>query len=210
MKSIFFVFIFFLLQNLQAQTGSVELMAGDKYLHYQHSISQSMKPGSKWGWQHIATFIKRFRTDPEKGGMPDELMNQGYLTFRVHTLLSVKAGLFYTNAGGYQPTAGLQFFRRKKDITAIINPRLDIRKNGSFELFTMLEFTPSLTRRTRLYTRMQAMTNITRGSHTRSYQMLRVGLTVKGFQVGGGLTLDEYGTTGKVHFNSGLFIRRIF
>lgn len=205
----FFIHAIVIFQNVKAQLGPIELMAGNKYIHYQHSIGQPLKTGSRFGWQHIATLIKRYNVNAERGGMPDELMNQGYLTFRLHPLLSIKSGLFYTNAGGYQPTAGLQFSWHSKDWVVVAAPRIDMIKNGAYELFTMVEYSPSIRKSLKLYTRLQAMSNISKESHNRSYQLLRIGLEIKGFQLGGGLTLDEYGTSGKVHHNSGVFVLRL-
>ncbi|HZF65339.1 MAG TPA: hypothetical protein VEZ55_12665 [Chitinophagaceae bacterium] len=208
-QTLLVAFSLFLIGHLRAQVGPTEFMAGDKYLHYQHSFGQQLKPASRFGWQHIATLIKRYNTDTEKKGMPDELMNQAYITARINNLLSLKGGVFYTNVGGYQPTLGLQLFMHKKDWIIVVAPRTDIVKNGSYEVFAMVEFSPSSSKSTRLYTRLQAMSNANKEYHNRSYQMIRVGLDVKGFRIGGGLTLDEYGTSDKIHYNTGVFIRRM-
>ena len=211
MKQLFSVLItMMVLDKTHAQLGPVEFVAGDQYLHYQHSIAHSFKPNSNFGWQHIATLIKRYNTNMEKGGFPDELMNQAYVTVRIHPVLSLKGGLFYTNVGGYQPTIGLQFFAHKKNWTAILAPRVDVVANGSYEMFVMVEFSPSLSQKIKLYTRLQAMSNFGKENHNRSYQQLRIGFEVKGFQLGGGVTLDEYGALSKVYSNTGVFLRRMF
>ncbi|HEV7330189.1 MAG TPA: hypothetical protein VGN63_04045 [Flavisolibacter sp.] len=211
MKSLLAVVIAVLfIQNIHAQLGPLELMAGDKYLHYQHSLEQPVKPDSPWGWQHIVTLIKSFRTKTEKGTIPDELMNQGYLTFRLHPLLSLKGGLFYTNATGYRPSFSVQTTLHRKNWLVVFAPRVDIEKMGAYELMALVEYMPTIAGNTKLYSRIQAMSNIDREKHNRSYQQFRIGLEKKGYQFGAGLTLDEYGTGGAVHFNSGIFIRRMF
>jgi hypothetical protein len=210
MKQLLFLFaVTSFIQNAQSQLGPIELMAGDKYLHYQHSLSQPLKAESRFGWQHIATLIKRYEPNEGKNAMPDELMNQAYVTFRIHSLLTMKSGLFYTNAGGYTPTAGLQFFLHKKDWVVILAPRVDLNRDPTYELFTMVEFNPSIRLGVKLYARLQAMSNFGRQSHNRSYQLLRVGVDLAGFQFGGGVSLDEYGTSRKVHHNTGFFVRRM-
>ena len=141
--------------------------------------------------------------------MSDELMNQAYLTFRIHQMFSLKGGLFYTNVGGYQPAVALQFFHRHKDWILVAAPRVDLVKNGAYELFLMAEFSPSITKKIKLYTRLQAMSNVSKEGHNRSYQLARIGLDIKNFQVGGGVTLDEYGEEGKLHVNTGVFVRRM-
>lgn len=197
------------IQNTSAQLGPIECMTGNHYLHYQHSLGQKIKPGSKLGWQHIATLIKPYKTDIEKGGIPDEIMNQVYLTYQVHHLFSFKGGLFYTNFGGYLPTFSLQFFMRKKNWTTIVAPRMDFARKNNYEVFALVEFTPSLSQDIKLYTRLQGMSNFNKETHNRSYQQLRVGLTVKDYEVGAGLTLDEYGTLRRLHYNTGVFVRKM-
>ncbi len=194
----------------KGQIGPLEFMAGDRYLHYQHSVSRSFKPESTVGWQHIATLVKRYNTRIEKGGMQDELMNQAYLTLQIHQLLVIKGGLFYTHIGGYQPSVGLQFSSRNKHLSTMLSPRVDLTANGSYEMFAMFEYFPSLSQNKKLYTRLQAMSNFSADHHNRSYQQLRVGVSINTFQVGAGITFDQYGTSGTIYCNSGVFVRRVF
>lgn len=145
MKQLFFSIIWFtLVQNTNAQLGPIEAMGGNKYVHYQHSLGQVLKPESKFGWQHITTLIKRYNVKTEKGGMPDELMNQAYLTYSIHPLLSLKGGLFYTKVRGYEPTVGIQFFLHRGDWVVVAAPRVDLTNNRAYELFTPVEFSPSI------------------------------------------------------------------
>jgi hypothetical protein len=194
--------------NTEAQKGPGEVMLGSDYLHYQHSLAQSFNATSRFGWQHIATFIDRYKTNNEKGGFPDELMNQAYVTFRLSKIFSIKGGLFYTNKTGFKPSAGAQLFITKKNWTFLLSPRVDVVKKGSYELFSLLEFSPSLSGELNLYLRLQAMSNAAK-KHNRSYQLLRIGLQHKRLQYGVALNFDEYGQDGTVYVNSGVFIRRI-
>lgn len=201
--------VFFLFYAAVAQTGPAELMAGDKYMHYQHSLAQSFSPESRTGWQHIATLIKRYDKAGGKTKLADELMNQVYITAQLSPVFSVKGGLFYTNIGGFKPSAGIQVFIHKKNWRLLLSPRADIAKKASYELFTMAEFTPVVAAEIKLYIRLQAMSNAG-VHHNRSYQLLRLGIERKGFQYGAGITTDEYGTNGIIHVNTGVFIRKLF
>jgi hypothetical protein len=210
MKHAFTLLLFvFVSAKMSAQIGPAELMVGHRYIHYQHSLSNSIKTNSKIGWQHIATLIKRYNTNTEKNGLPDELMNQVYLTARINSFMAIKGGLFYTNVGGFKPSIGLQFMVRKKSWMAIASPRVDIARNAAYEMFAVAEYTPSLSANTRLYARLQAMSSINARQHNRSYQQIRIGAECNGFQFGGGLTLDEYGTNRTVYYNKGIFIRKV-
>lgn len=203
------IHLFAVWNHVSAQAGPAELMAGNKYIHYQHSISQSFNSGAVFGWQHIATLIKRYNTNVEKKGFPDELMNQAYITATISQSISLKGGLFYSNAGGFKPSVGLQFFRHKKDWVVILSPRADIGKLAAYELFVLTEFTPAVSQKMRLYFRVQAMSNVGSKQHNRSYQQVRIGFDTGGFQIGGGVTLDEYGTSDAMHYNAGVFIRKM-
>ncbi len=195
-------------QKTYAQTGSAEVMAGHSYLHYQHTLAQSLKPDSRLGWQHVATVVKRYNHSGTKERLPDELMNQAYLSVRLTPSIAFKSGLFYTNGGGYKPAIGLNYFLRKKDYSIALSPRVDVAKKGAYELFAAAEVYPPLTTSLRFYARLQAMTNMRGTHHNRSYQLVRIGIDVKGIQLGGGLTLDEYGNGKPMHYNAGLFIRK--
>lgn len=193
-------------RELHAQSGSAEFLAGHSYLHYQHSIHKSIRPGSVMGWQHIATLIKHYETDPEKGGLPDEVMNQFYLSVRVARGISLKGGLFYTNATGFKPSVSAQFTFSKKDWMMVLAPRMDIKKNPSYELFVVSGYSPDISRTWKLYFRIQAMSSVGK-FHNRSYQLIRAGFSHKRMQFGAGFNSDFYGRSGIMHTNAGLFVQ---
>jgi hypothetical protein len=203
---LFFFSIIFLCSKMYAQKGNLELMTGDSYLHYQHSFTGKIKTDGIIGWQHIATLIKQYNTNPEKGGIPDEVMNQFYVTLNASKAVSFKGGLFYTNATGFKPSAAVQFLLVKKNWMMVISPRIDIMKNPSYELFVVTSYTAPLNELWKLYFRLQAMTSVAH-FHNRSYQLARVGASFKGLQFGAGLNFDEYGRDKKIYNNLGIFIQ---
>jgi hypothetical protein len=203
---LFFLAFILLCSKIYAQKGNLEIMTGDAYLHYQHSFTGEIKPGSIVGWQHIATLIKQYETNPEKGGLPDEVMNQFYVTLKASKAISLKGGLFYTNATGFKPSAAVQFLFGKNNWVMVISPRIDIMKNPSYELFLVTSYTKPVNDLWKLYFRLQAMTSVAR-FHNRSYQLARVGVSYKGLQFGAGLNFDEYGRNKKVYNNLGIFIQ---
>lgn len=201
-------FFLVLVQLVHAQKGNAELMAGNHYLHYQHSISQSMTAESRFGWQHIATLIKRYETVKGKPGYTDELMNQAYITYAVSKTISLKTGLFYTNTGGYKPSVGMQAFFPHKHGTVLLSPRINVADPIAYELFVVSEYLAPASGALRFVVRVQAMSNASSKGHNRSYQLIRLGVDINNLQLGGGLTLDEFGSSNKVHGNAGIFIRK--
>jgi hypothetical protein len=211
MKQVLIIIAFLLmLDKLGAQSGNIDLMAGHEYLHYQHSIASNFRKQSESGWQHIAALIKRYERDDKNLILKDELMNQVYFTERLSRSITLKAGLFYTNAGGYKPSVSVQYLLKKNNWLIILAPRADLVKNGALEMFLAAEFKPAISEKLRIYSRFQAMSSITLKQHNRSYQLIRLGIETKEFQFGAGLTLDEYGKHKTMRYNTGCFIRKNF
>jgi hypothetical protein len=203
-----FLLGFILASKLSAQKGSAELMLGNRYLHYQHTLFQPLKDESRFGWQHIATVIKRYETQKGKAGFSDELMNQVYLTYALGKVVSVKAGLFYSNPVGYKPSLALQALLVHKHGSIVISPRINVVKEPDYELFLFSEYFLPISQKSRLLFRLQAMSNASRLQHNRSYQLFRVGVDLINLQLGAGFTLDEFGKNNKVYSNAGFFIRK--
>ncbi|RYZ23012.1 MAG: hypothetical protein EOO16_06780 [Chitinophagaceae bacterium] len=194
---------------VRAQAGPVELMAGHRSLHYQHSFSKSFG-ATGYGWQHIATLIKVYRGGDKSAAWSDELMNQVYITRRLNRWLEIKGGLFYTNAAGYTPTIGLQLAKRLGPWTLAAAPRINIDKTPAAELFALAEYAPASDGGLRPYLRLQLMSNRGTRQHNRSYQQVRIGAQLAAVQAGLGITFDEFGPASAVYVNTGLFVRRVF
>ncbi len=204
-KSLFLAFLF-LSVKISAQSGNLEFMAGHSYFHYQHSMSKTLKKNGSVGWQHIATLIKQYENNPEKGGVADELMNQVYITFKTSRTISFKGGLFYTNTTGFKPSAAIQFLFMRKQWMMIVSPRIDVMKNPSYEIFMVTNYSPSINDKWKLHFRLQAMSSVSR-FHDRSYQLARIGAGYKGLQFGAGINFDEYGKSFKLHNNAGIYFQ---
>ncbi len=209
MKKIIVALLFYMnMHHAKAQTASAEIMAGQTYIHYQHNIVQPITPGLSW--QHIATLIKRYKTDEGKTGSRDELMNQAYVVYKLTGIIALKGGLFYTNAGGFKPSIAIQLAHRYRDNLIMLVPRIDLHRNPSNELFFLSDNYFTLSSKTKLFVKVQAMSNFGKKNHNRSYQLVRIGMERKKIQFGPGLTLDEFGTNKKVFYNAGIFIRKVW
>lgn len=209
MKMIFTAALFLFIGIVHAQNIPVELMAGNEYLNYQHSIHRKTSVGSRFGWTHITNMVKRYQTQTNKGGRPNEMMNQGYLTAMIHPKITIMGGFFYTPVTDVKISLVTQFTHKTKNWFMIVSPRFDAGKKNSYELFGLLEYQPSLTNKTKLYSRFQFMTNHGNEGHNRGYQQLRIGLDKKAVQFGIGIIIDQYGPTTEITTNSGVFIRKL-
>ncbi|ULQ54239.1 hypothetical protein [Flavihumibacter fluvii] len=209
MKKIVFTALILLLVKLaEAQPINLEGMAGDDYLFYQHLIAKKLSARSRLGILHIANVSIRYETDIKKGGRPNEVMNQAYITTSLNKHFTLLTGMYYNHVNGIRASAAVQFAWRFKNGLFIALPRADIQHRGSVDVMTMLEYQPLITKRIKLYTRLQVMSNYGPFQHNRSYQRLRLGVDIKGTQLGVGVNIDEYGRESTLNFNTGIFIRK--
>ena len=196
--------------SLHAQVFTAEVMPGNQYLFYQHSTSHKFKQNGKMVIVHIANMSNWYNKKTAKGGMNDELMNQVYIGMQARRSITVMGGLFYSNVTGIRPALALQYTHVFKQGTLVLVPRADVISKGSVELMAMIEYQPQITKQIQLYSRFQFMTNIGPYHHNRSYQRARLGIHIKNFQAGIGINVDEYGYSGKLKLNAGLFFRKAF
>ena len=196
----------FAVKTANTQPFIIEGLAGNNYLFYQHLMAKKFSPESSFGVMHIANVSSFYQSNKVKKAA--EVMNQAYITSKLNRSLTLLTGIFYSNATNVRVAAGIQYAATFKNGLWVTVPRVDIMKNGSVELMSMLELQPPVKEHTKLYFRLQAMSNYGPTQYNRSYQRVRFGLTIKGTQVGIGLNLDEYGKASKVYVNTGIFLRK--
>ena len=192
-----------------AQVLPVELMLGNEYISYQHFVSKPFEKDSRFGLVHIANILVKYNPKTEENSKPNEVMNQAYISMRVSGSFSVLLGGFYSNATDFNASAAFQFIKQYKHIFILLAPRVDLKNNGSYEMFGIIEYRPKIYKEINLYTRFQGMTNLGPYKHNRSYQQFRLGLDIKRFQFGLGINIDEYGAEPEVLTNAGVFIRKV-
>jgi hypothetical protein len=193
-----------------AQTGNVELMPGNRYFHQMHSVEFPLNASRKFSWQQLGTIIKYYDKGSEKNLPKDELMNQSYLVYNLSENVALKSGLFYTNVGGYHTSVALQFKWKLKQGILLFSPRANLSRVQAYELFSLVEYKLGADKKMPVVVRYQGMSSVGLKGHNRSYQAFRLGMQVKKYQLGAGITLDEFGKEGRVYSNYGLFFRRVW
>lgn len=205
-----FVLLLQVSNHVSAQVYTAEVMPGNRYMFYQHVFSQKFKENGKAGIVHIANISNWYEHDSQKGGMSNEVMNQAYLSLQAGRSITFMGGIFYANVTGIRPAIAIQFAHMFKDGLILLVPRADVINNGSVELMGMLEYQPNLTKKLKLYSRLQLMSNVGPYHHNRSYQRARLGIHIKKFQTGAAVNINEYGYPAKTKINAGLFLRKDF
>ena len=184
------------------QSIPVEGLVGTKNYWYQHSVSRKFSPSGRIGFSHVSSMYNYYEAN-----VADEIMSQSYITYEITKGIGVAAGTFYATGPGFSPSLALQLSRMSKDVFLMFVPRVDVRKDGSYEGMVLIEYRPALTRGLHLYSRFQAMSNFSGDTHNRSYQSFRAGVQVKKMQFGVALSVDEYGAEKETRRNLGFFVR---
>jgi hypothetical protein len=191
------------LQSILAfsQPVPVEAMAGGNNYWYQHSVYRQFPAGSRFGFFHVSSLQVFYN-----GDRANQVMSQSYLTYRLTAGAKLALGSFYATGPGFSPSLAVQFTKKTDDWLLLIVPRVDLTRNATCEAMVMAEYTPMLSKKVGIYSRVQLMSNY--GTcHNRSYQHLRIGLSVNRIRFGGALNLDEYAREKQIRANVGVFIK---
>ncbi|MDR7130276.1 hypothetical protein J2X69_002624 [Algoriphagus sp. 4150] len=188
---------------ISAQGIQMEPMVGHNGFYYQHIIGTPFDGHTGLGILNISSASARYSKSPAP-----ELMSQIYLTRQVWQELGVGAGMIYVTGVGMRTTAMAQILKTKKNFTLVLFPRIDLWKNPSMELMTIMEYRPKIASNLTLYSRLQLQTIWNKEHHLKSSQHLRVGLDMGGIQFGLATVLEEYGAGFSTYQNYGLFIRK--
>lgn len=169
---------------------SMEVFAGDRALSYQMIINKKFQSVPKLGFFGVTNL------QPEWGEPKmDDYMLQGNLTYTLIKGIDLEAGFIWNPIDGIRPTTGIIFSYGNPELLAVVNPRIDLSKNANFDVLALVEYKPALTESLNLYTRAQGLYthNVGFDFHTRSYVMLRAGVTFKDVTFGAAFNADWYG-----------------
>lgn len=179
-------------------------MAGDAYASVNLVLSKPFAPASRWGVFHQSTLVAGYGEDDEE----DDLAMQSLLTFAPGGRFRLTAGAFYGSVPGVSPTVGMQYLRAGERWFVLVSPRVNVERDPSSSIFSILRYGRGAGPGRRLYLSMQALNTFDAYRHIKSYQWMRVGLDLRGTQFGLGVNFDEDGPKPRVETSIGVFVRR--
>ncbi|MCZ2100009.1 MAG: hypothetical protein LC107_00550 [Chitinophagales bacterium] len=205
------ILITFLCGNLFAQDDqipnppiTVESFFGDRAHTYQLIFIKKMQSVPRIGFLGISNFQAEW-------GAPliNDYVHQGNITCSVGAGFDINAGFIWDPISGIQPSAGFMYTYANPELLIVSNPRVDVAKKANADMLVLVEYTPEISEKFRLYTRDQGLYgyNFSYESHTRSYLMLRAGLTYKDITIGLAKDFDYFGPEKILLHNIGGFIR---
>lgn len=176
----------------------VEFMAGSAYASINVVLSKALAPQSRWGVFHQNTLVATYHQEDE-----DDVALQSLLSFAAAGTFRITAGAFYGSIPGVSPTVGMQYLGQTKQWFILVSPRMNVEADPSYSIFSILRYT-----RGRVYLSMQGLNTFDADRHIKSYQWVRLGLDVRGTQLGLGVNFDEAGPKPRVEASLGAFVRR--
>ncbi len=202
---IFIVTIFLLFAStllVKAQPYPVDVTFGNKYGSVDFIFNKTFNENSRFGFFHLNTLEFNY-TDANK----NSIILQDLIFMETIKNLRIAAGAAYSKVG-ISPTASLQYIYGSKKTFILIAPRINIEKDPTYNVMTILQYKPKINDKLNLYARIKLLNIFDADGNIKSYQWLRLGLDVKVVQFGLAFNLDEYGPNPKVSNNYGVFIRK--
>jgi hypothetical protein len=183
----------------------VEVFIGNKAISVQLVVSKPFNETSKWSYFNVTNLKGDYKNDLTK----NEFFTQSLLNYKLVKGLYLAAGLALNQKTGFRKMAGLQYVFANKKWLFITVPTIDLKDDHNIENFSLLEFKPKLNDKINLYTRFQGLyiLNSIENTHQRSYVNLRLGVSIKNYQIGLGADKNWYGPHKINTDNLGLFGR---
>ncbi len=183
---------------------SVEFFSGNNYCTFQNFVSKKFFPGSSWGVYHIATYNANYRSS-----LYNTMVIQSIVNKELYKGFTGGLGA-YMSTNGFHPIAALQYTYAGKSLFATVLPTINWASSNYQSLLMIFQYRPAITKTVKLYTRLQMYNSSTNFDvRTYSYEQIRVGVEVKTFQMGLGVTFEHL--QGEYNFNNaniGFFVRK--
>ena len=191
-------------EQRQGSPVIMEVLAGNNGYASQMIINKEFRDISRLGFFSVTNISSKWS---EK--LSQDAMNQVNLKFDVLKGVSVFGGVHYTPVTGLRPTTALMYAKMSEILVFMVSPRLIGFDEGSIiEGFAMVEYKPAINDVWRVYSRSQGLYDqtISDGRHTRSYLMLRAGLSYRDLSFGLGANWDAFGPGKITKENYGAFL----
>ncbi|WP_404986284.1 hypothetical protein ACI513_04015 [Chryseobacterium sp. M5] len=191
-------FIIFNCAKAQSQSNEVppsvpintEVLMSNRGLAFQMIIDKKIKSVPKLGFFSVTSLVGEWNEDKV-----NDYMTQASLTYEIVKGLKLAGGFHLTPVKGMRPIAGLIYTKANPTWLFVANSRIDLSKDTNVEGMFLVEYKPKINDNWRFYSRVQALYEYSTviDMQTRSYLMLRAGLSYKEITFGVGSNIDYYG-----------------
>lgn len=169
---------------------NTEVLMSNRGLAFQMIIDKKIKSVPKLGFFSVTSLVGEWGNDKV-----NDYMTQASLTYEIVKGLKLAGGFHVTPVKGMRPIAGLIYTKADPTWLFVANSRIDLSKDTNVEGMFLVEYKPKINDNWRFYSRVQALYEYSTviDMQTRSYLMLRAGLSYKEITFGIGSNIDYYG-----------------
>ncbi len=174
------------------------------YSSYPINKSQTLSIGT------LAFFQKFHEAESEDF---DEVGVQPTLFWNINQSISIGPSLYYNSIAGYAQRLSTKFTLKSSRLLVVVMPTVghyQQTKKGYAEAFSQFQFNTPVNDKISIWLNGQFLTVWDKFErHSRSFQQLRAGISIKGHQFGVGADFDQYGPEPLEEFSFGCYYRTI-
>ncbi|MCW5517946.1 hypothetical protein [Muriicola sp. Z0-33] len=194
---------------LQAQFTQVELFSGFDKTDFTLFSSYTINEGKTLSINTLA-FFQKFKDEENQGF--DEIGVQPTLFWNINKNIAIGPSLYYNSFAGYSERLSAKFTLKISRVLFVIIPTVahSEQTDASYaEAFVQFQFNKSLSDKVSLWLNGQFLTIWDEfKTHSRSYQQLRIGVSLNRHQFGIGMDFDQYGPKPIEKSSFGVYYRK--
>jgi hypothetical protein len=178
----------------------LELMVGNNYSLYQMTVSKQLTPGNKFGFFNLLSYEIDYVEST-----PDIYFIQSVFTYNINNNFNVGAGANLKSFESFNPIVWSSYSVFNDKIGFILQPSIELSKNGVAELFSLFEWHPVSQNKLSPYFRVQALFG-RNNKHVFSYHYWRLGAQYNMFRFGAAINVQYIGENTISNTNLGGFV----
>ena len=177
-----------------------ELMVGNEYSLFKMIVTKQLKENQIKFYNLLSYEVHHKNLETVN------FFNQTVVFYDFNANLSAGLGINYKTFGGAKPIASVLFSKFGKTGGYIVQPTVELHKEGAKELFVLFEYIRQNKKSMKHYFRQDAFTDFLK-NHDYSYFNWRIGANRNGIRFGPALNMQYFGTQGTNRFNWGGFVQ---
>lgn len=204
------VFILGFAQHLNAQFTQAELFSGFDKTDFTLYASYPINEKETLSLATLA-FFQKF--NDKEDAVFDEAGVQPTFFWNLNKRISIGPSLYYNSVAGYAQRLSAKLTFKSPRLLVVVIPTVghyQQSKEGYAETVAQIQFHTPVNDKVTLWLNGQFLTVWDQFKrHSRSFQQVRAGISLKGHQFGIGADLDQYGPKPVEKFSFGLYYRTI-
>jgi hypothetical protein len=192
------------ISSMKGQSLSAEVSAMESCWYISGSLGLPVTKNGKFGFSSAV----RGGSDYHDGSF--NFLSISSFSYNLGRTTKATLGGVFSTFGGFVPSAGLQYFDTKRNVTWMASPMVCGLEKPQMMTLGMIQYTKSMTGKTGLVVKAITMDMFNFNEHFFSTARFRFGLKHKRIQYGIGFDLDFYGSAFDQNHHEGVFFQYQF